>query len=110
MITNSVFELPSFIRKQNNKTLQMFDHNIIQNETEQSEKFFKSMKNWSSLPIEDYSIISKINKKLCNAVELRKISKSADGILFKNKNEFNKWKKKFEKQTIPITKRIKLYD
>lgn len=107
LISNSVFNLPSFIRNKNDN--QMFDEKVLVNETQLSEKFINSMKNWESLPLEDYSMLLKINKKFCDINELKNITKIKNAVLFKNKNTFETWRKKFRKNSSEISSRLELY-
>ena len=66
------------------------------------------MENWATLPIEDYSILPKIDKKFCG-MELKKIPKTKTRKLFKNSNEFEKWKKKTQEYSNPVRQRLNLY-
>ena len=109
LITNSIFELSSLIRQKSDKIIEIFDKKTFDSEFEISNKFLKSLKYWESFPLEDYSIIPKINIELCN-VELLTQSTSQENIpWFKNKKEFVKWKNEFVNKSLPIKERINLY-
>jgi SNF2 family DNA or RNA helicase len=109
LISNSVFDLPPLIHNQNKKKIEMFDEKILTQESKTSEKFFTSVKHWSSLPIEDYSIILKLDQKFCNLNELKKSAKMNNDNFFKKISEFNKWKKNINSHSIYVKKRITLY-
>lgn len=109
LISNSVFDLPPLIHKHRKNKIEMFDQKILDQESKSSEKFFNSVKNWSTLPIEDYSIISKINQNYCNIDDLKKSAKANDNNFFKKITEFKKWKRNIESDSQDIKKRITLY-
>jgi len=109
LVSKSVFDLPAIIHQKNDKKIEMFDKKILQSEVELSEKFFKTLKNWQTLPIEDYSILSKINQSLCNVNELKKLSKSKTSIFFKNSKDFEKWNKIIQKTSKVVSERLNLY-
>lgn len=109
LISKSVFDLPSLIHQKNDKKIEIFDNKIFQNETEQSEQFFRTLKNWETLPIEDYSILTKINQSLCDVNELKKFSQLKTSDFFKNSKDFEKWKKNIQKSSTAINERVNLY-
>jgi len=109
LISKSVFDLPSLIHQKNDNKIEMFDKKIFQSETEISEKFFTTLKNWETLPIEDYSILKKINQDLCDINELKKFSQSKTSNFFKNLKDFEKWKNKIKKTSKTIDERINFY-
>jgi len=108
LISKSVFDLPSLIQQKKDK-IEMFDKKMFQNEAEQSEKIFKTLKNWDTLPIEDYSIVKKIDSKFCDVIELKNFSKQKTTNFFKNKKDFEKWEKNLLKSSKFIHDRLNLY-
>ena len=108
LISKSVFDLPSLIQQKKDK-VEIFDREIFQNESEQSKKFFNTLKNWDTLPVEDYSIIKNINQKICDIDELKKFSNQKTTNFFKNTKDYEKWKKNLQKSSKYIDDRINLY-
>ncbi|BDQ30596.1 putative ATP-dependent helicase YqhH [Nitrosopumilus zosterae] len=109
LISNSIFELSSLIKQKSDKVIEIFDKRSFDSEFEISKKFLQSLKYWESFPLEDYSIIPKINIELCNAEKLLKSSKQEHVNWFKNNKEYTKWKNDFIKKSKPIQERINLY-
>lgn len=109
LISKSVFDLSSLIHQKNDKKIEMFDKKIFQNEVEYSEKFFSVLKNWNNLPIEDYSILPKINQNLCDINKLKKSTKQNTNNFFKNSKDFDMWKKNLQKTSKDLYERINLY-
>jgi len=81
----------------------------LKNEYSSSKKFLKSLKYWKSFPLEDYSIIPKINIELCDTENLMKYTKQNNVKWFKNKKEYDKWKTNFIKNSKHVQERINLY-
>ena len=109
LISNSVFNLPPLIHKHNKNKIEMFDQKILEQESKTTENFLNSVKNWSTLPLEDYSIISKIDQKHCSINELKINAKANNKNFFKKITEFKKWRKIFDSNSLDIKKRMTLY-
>ena len=109
LISKSVFNLPPVIKENAKNKIEIFDKSILKNETEQSEKFFKALKNWTTLPLEDYSILSKINIKLCDLQALEELSKEKNPNFFKNSTKFKKWVIDTQKNSEAINHKLDLY-
>ncbi len=109
LISNSIFELSSLIQQKSDKVIEIFDKKTLKNEYSSSKKFLKSLKYWKSFPLEDYSIIPKINIELCNPENLMKYIKQNNVKWFKNKKEYDKWKTNFIKNSKHVQERINLY-
>ena len=108
LISNSVFDLPSLIQ-QKKEQIEMFDKQILQNEKEQSKKIFQTLKNWNTIPIDDYSVLKKINAKLCDISTLKKFSKPKSNVFFKNSNDYISWKKNLQTNSKYLNDRLSLY-
>lgn len=108
LISNSIFNLPPLMHVKNN-TENIFDKDTLKNELLQGNRFLQSIKYWESFPMEDYSILSKIDSTLCNVEKLIDASKYDQTIWFKHLTQLDNWKKEMLNNSIPIKDRIELY-
>ena len=87
----------------------MFDRETFEAELQQGNKFLQTIKYWESFPLEDYSILPKINMKLGDLNNLADAASSESVSWFMNGKYFNKWQKEMLNNSSSVKERIELY-
>lgn len=110
LISNSVFNVPSVISDTHHKINYIFDKEVFEMEYNLGKNFLKSIKYWESLPELDYSILSKIDKDLCDITTLSRIAKNftVDSLL--SNTSLRTWSSKIKDDASLVQKRVTLYN
>lgn len=109
LISTSVFNVPPLVSERSSEVKNIFDKEVFQAEYNMGKNLLKSIKYWESLPALDYSILSKIDKKFCDAEFLSKMAKSHNTDWFLSSTGLKKWVSKVQSDSYAILERIDLY-